>query len=114
MGAPPSAKSPMIYSLPIPNILGKTISTFILEFAPGEVTPPHRHGSSFVVAFVLEGELRSQVDDEPLRTYKAGEMWTELPGAHHLHGSNPSTDKRAKLLAVLIHNSNDTEIFKLD
>ncbi|KAH7706049.1 hypothetical protein AAVH_26731 [Aphelenchoides avenae] len=109
-----SSRAPL-YSVALGNVPGKNVTTFLLEYAPGESVPPHRHGSSFVIAYVLEGEVRSQVgDDQPIKAYKAGEWWTEAPGAHHVHASNPSKDKKAKLLAVLVHDSEDTEIFKVD
>ncbi|KAH7694764.1 hypothetical protein AAVH_38185 [Aphelenchoides avenae] len=106
-----------LYSVPLANVPGKTVTSVIVEYGPGETSPPHMHGTSFVVAYVLEGAITSQVGHDghagPLHTYKAGEMWLEQPGDHHLASSNASKDKGAKLLAVLIHNSNDTGIFTL-
>ena len=46
----------------------------------------------------LEGAIRSKVNDEPERTYKAGESWTEKPGDHHQVSHNASNTEPAKLL----------------
>ena len=35
--------------------------------------------SAFIYAYVISGEVRSQVDDEPARVYQAGETWFENP-----------------------------------
>ncbi|KAI1692367.1 cupin domain-containing protein [Ditylenchus destructor] len=103
-----------LYSLPLSNVPGKTITTFVLDYKPGAKSPPHRHGSSFVIAYVMSGEVRSKVNDGPVQVFKEGEMWTEQPGDHHAVAENASEEKPAKLLAVLIHESNDTNIFVVD
>ena len=37
----------------IANVKGKTMTGIIVDFKPGAVVPPHRHGDAFVVAYVL-------------------------------------------------------------
>jgi DNA-binding winged helix-turn-helix (wHTH) protein/mannose-6-phosphate isomerase-like protein (cupin superfamily) len=70
---------------------------------PGASSAPHRHApSAFIYAYVLSGEIRSQVDDEPARVYRAGETWFEGPGAHHRVSANASDTEPARLLAVLV------------
>lgn len=61
------------YSYPIPNSPGKKLTELIVSYAPGQITPPHHHGSSFVVGYVLEGTIRSQVDKEKEKVYHVGE-----------------------------------------
>jgi quercetin dioxygenase-like cupin family protein len=70
------------FSHPIANIPGKTLSAVVVNYAPGAKTPAHRHGQSFVVGYVLEGSIRSKVDDGQEIIYRAGESWAEKPGAH--------------------------------
>ena len=55
----------------------------------------HRHGEAFVYAFVLEGTMRSKLDDTPASTYRQGENWVEQPGAHHVLRENTSQSERA-------------------
>ena len=59
---------------------------------------------------MLEGASRSQVNDGPLTTYKAGESWSELPGDRHAVSANASETQPAKLLAVFVVDTNETEL----
>ena len=69
----------------------------LVEYGPGAASPSHRHPSSaFIYATVLEGEIRSKVNDEPEHVYKAGESWTEMPGDHHKVSANASSTKPAR------------------
>jgi quercetin dioxygenase-like cupin family protein len=68
----------------------------------------HRHArSAFIHAYVLSGQIRSQVDDEPARVYRAGETWLESPGAHHRVSENASATEPARLLAVIVVDAAD-------
>ncbi|OKH86168.1 cupin [Mycobacterium sp. ST-F2] len=91
----------------LPNVPGKTFTSSIVEFPPSFRALPHRHGDAFIYAYVLEGSIRSQVDDAPVRTYLPGENWIEQPGAHHVVTENTSQTERAKLLVVFISNTGD-------
>ena len=51
---------------------------------------------------MLEGAIRSQVNDGPVTTYKAGQSFSELPGDRHCVSANASKTKPAKLLAVFV------------
>lgn len=96
---------------PITNLPGKRLVSRLVEYPPGGGTAPHRHApSAFIYAYVLSGEVRSQVDDGPARVYRAGEMWFESPGAHHRVSVNASDTKPARLLAVLIVDEADKQL----
>lgn len=56
---------------------------------------------------VLEGSLRSQLDDGPIRTYQTGQSWSEAPGAHHVLTENVSTTEPAKLLVIFVANTGE-------
>jgi quercetin dioxygenase-like cupin family protein len=43
-------------------------------------------------------------------TYKAGENWSEVPGDRHSVSANASKTKPAKLLAVFVLDTNETEL----
>ena len=52
---------------PIPNLPGKRLVTHIVDYPPGASSAPHRHArSAFIYAYVLSGEVRSQVNDGPV------------------------------------------------
>ncbi|MCF1512756.1 cupin domain-containing protein [Streptomyces glomeratus] len=91
----------------LPNVKGKTFTSAIVAFPPGAKALPHRHGQAFVYAYVLEGTVRSKLDDKPVTTYHQGENWVEQPGAHHVLTENTSRTKPAKLLVVFVSNTGE-------
>jgi quercetin dioxygenase-like cupin family protein len=98
----------------IANVPGKTLTALIVTYAPGAKTPAHRHGQSFVVGYVLEGAIRSKLDNGEERVYRAGESWTEKPGARHSVSENASATEPAKLMALLVAKTNAKDLFTLD
>jgi len=101
---PSETVSPLLQQA-LPNVKGKTFTSEIVYFPPNARAVPHRHGSAFVYAYVLEGTVRSQLAGEPVRTYHQGQNWVEPPGAHHLLTENPSLTKPAKLLVIFVANT---------
>jgi quercetin dioxygenase-like cupin family protein len=63
---------------------------------------------------VLSGAVRSQVNDEPVKTYQAGEGFYELPGARHRISENASGEHPATMLAVYVVDSNDKPLTAAD
>jgi quercetin dioxygenase-like cupin family protein len=59
---------------------------------------------------VLEGAIRSQVNNGPVTTYQAGQSFSEMPGDRHSVSANASQTKPAKLLAVFVVNTDETEL----
>jgi len=92
----------------IPNIPGKSLIAVEVDYAPGAASPSHTHAkSAFIFAYVLSGEIQSKVNDGETRIYKAGESWSEMPGARHQISRNPSVTRPAKLLAVFVVDTGD-------
>jgi|SRR6185312_649807 len=98
----------------IPNVPGKTITALVVTYKPGGTSLAHRHGAAFVVAYVLSGAIRSQLEGGESKVYHAGESWTEAPGAHHLVSDNASQTEPATLLAIFIADSNDKKLVTYD
>jgi len=95
----------------IPNLPGKRLVSHVVEFPPGGGSVPHRHAkSAFVYAYVVAGAVRSQVNGQPARVYRAGEVWFESPGSHHRVSENASDTEPAKLLAVVIVDAADQQV----
>jgi quercetin dioxygenase-like cupin family protein len=68
----------------IPNIPGKSLVAVVVDYPPGAASIPHTYAkSAFIYAYVVSGEIESKVKDGPTRIYKAGESWSEPPGARH-------------------------------
>jgi quercetin dioxygenase-like cupin family protein len=107
---PPSKVTPA-FSEAIANIPGKSLIAATVEYPPGGKSPPHHHAkSAFITGYVLSGAIRSQVDDGPVTVYKAGEHFTETPGAHHRVSENASDTEPAKLLAIFVVDSSDNPL----
>jgi quercetin dioxygenase-like cupin family protein len=105
------AKVTLVYEHELPNVPGKSLRAVLVECGPGGGSPSHRHPmSAFIYARVLEGAIRSKVNDAPERTYQAGESWTEQAGDHHQVSQNASTTAPAKLLAIFVVDTNDRKI----
>jgi quercetin dioxygenase-like cupin family protein len=107
----PGAKVSVVFDAPLPNVPGKSMRAVLVDYAPGAGSPSHRHpDSAFIYARVLEGAIRSKVNDDPEKTYKAGESWTEKPGDHHQVSHNASDTEPAKLLAIFVVDTADKKI----
>lgn len=107
----PGATVTVVFDQPLPNVPGKSMRAVLVEYAPGAGSPSHHHPpSAFIYARVLEGAIRSKVNDGPERTYKAGESWAEKPGDHHQVSQNASSTEPAKLLAIFVLDTSDSKI----
>jgi quercetin dioxygenase-like cupin family protein len=101
----------LVYDHALPNVPGKSIKGVLVEYKPGGSSPGHTHPkSAFIYATVLEGAIRSQVNKGPIKTYKAGESFSEMPGDVHGVSANASITKPARLLAVFVVDSNEKEL----
>ena len=95
----------------ITNIPGKSLVAVVVDYAPGGASPSHTHAkSAFIFAYVLSGEIESQVNDGPKRVYRAGESFYETPGSSHRVSRNASSTQPAKLLAVFVVDTGDKEL----
>jgi quercetin dioxygenase-like cupin family protein len=91
-----NAKVTLVYQHELPNVPGKSIKGVLVEYGPGGYPPGHTHPkSAFVYATVLEGAIRSQVNDGPVTTYKAGQSFSELPGDRPM-ASAPMPARRSR------------------
>jgi quercetin dioxygenase-like cupin family protein len=105
------AKVSLVYQHELPNVPGKSIKGVLVEYGPGGYSSGYTHPkSAFIYATVLEGEILSQVNDGPKTTYKAGQSFSELPGDRHGVSANASNTKPAKLLAVFVLDTSETEL----
>lgn len=111
----PARKVTVVFDHPLPNLPGKSMRGVLVEYGPGGSSAAHTHpNSAFIYATVLEGAIRSQVNDGPVTVYRAGENWSEMPGDHHKVSANASDTEPAKLLAVFVVDTNDTKLVTED
>ncbi|PNE12956.1 MAG: cupin [Beijerinckiaceae bacterium] len=105
-----NAKVTLVYQHELPNVPGKSIKGVLVGYGPGGYSPGHLHPkSAFIYATVLEGAIRSQ-NDGPVTIYKAGQSFSELPGDRHGVSANASKTQPAKLLAVFVVDTNETDL----
>jgi quercetin dioxygenase-like cupin family protein len=105
LGAPGRASAEEvrpIFQHALPDSAAKQFTTILVDFAPGEKAAPHRHGRAFVYAYVLAGDIETQLEGEPTQTFHTGQSWFELPGAHHVLTRNISRTAPARLLVVFV------------
>jgi quercetin dioxygenase-like cupin family protein len=82
---------------------GAHVMTVLVEFPPGDPgTPPHRHsGPAF--GYVLEGEMRFELEGESERVVRAGETFWE-PGGEVIHyqDGNNRIDSRVRFVVTMM------------
>ena len=106
-----TSKVTIVYQHELPNVPGKSIKGVLVEYGPGGSSEAHRHpDSAFIYATVLEGAIRSQVNDGPVKVFRAGESFSELPGDRHGVSENNSKTKPARLLAVFVVDTSETDL----
>jgi quercetin dioxygenase-like cupin family protein len=104
-------KVTVVYDHALPNVPGKSLKGILVEYGPGVATPGHTHPkSAFIYATVLEGAIRTSVNDGPVVTYRAGQNFSEFPGDRHTLDENASKTEPAKLLAVFVVDTDEKEL----
>lgn len=90
------AQGAMHLTLPAEDV---SITSVVLDFAPGAQVPEHVHGGPLVVT-VLSGEITLN-EDGGTKVYKPGESWSEMPGHPHSAINAGSTMGRVVVTALL-------------
>jgi quercetin dioxygenase-like cupin family protein len=87
--AQPHSGAKMVFEHDLPDLTMKDWSVTVVEVnnGPGEASTAHRH-PGITIAYVLEGEIRSKVGDDPEKTYQTGQMFLERPNQLHAVSAN--------------------------
>ena len=95
----------------IEKLDGKVASATVLEvtFGPGQKDTLHRHAGP-VFGYVLEGEYEHAINDEPVKTYKAGDTFYEPTGCVHRVAANPNEKTKTRLMVVILHPRDVKEV----
>lgn len=99
--AAPSEKVTVLQDQMLKNVPNKKALMIEVGYLPGQSSIAHKHEGT-AMAYVISGEIISQVKGEKAITYKAGEYWYEPAGSEHLVSKNASTTKPAKLLVFMV------------
>jgi quercetin dioxygenase-like cupin family protein len=115
IAADENSKATLVYEHALPNVPGKSIKGVLVEYGPGGSSLAHTHAkSAFIYATVLEGAIRSSVNDGPVVTYRTGQSFSEMPVDRHSVSENASKTEPAKLLAVFVVDTNEKVLTTLD
>ncbi|MDE0154920.1 MAG: cupin domain-containing protein [Gammaproteobacteria bacterium] len=99
-----SAEVAMLFKQDLADMPGKAGQLLTVEFAPGEVSAPHRHNAHTFV-YVLEGSVVMQVQGGEAKTLTAGQTFYENPDDIHTVANNASDTEPAKILVFFIKDS---------
>jgi len=108
--APPGSPLPPVFKHDLPNVSMDDweVTVSYVDYAPGRVGAAHRH-PGFVLAYVLEGAVVAKISEQgEERTYSAGQMFYEQPGATHEVSKNASQTQPARLLAMIFAKKGST------
>jgi len=106
----PAPPLPPVFKHDLPNLTMDDweVTVSYVDYAPGRVGAAHRH-PGFVLAYVLEGAVIAKISEQgDEKTYTAGQMFYEQPGATHEVSKNASQTQPARLLAMIFAKKGST------
>ncbi|QXI20604.1 cupin domain-containing protein [Pseudomonas iranensis] len=113
MAHDPSEKITILQEQLLKNAPGKKAMMIEVDYQPGQSSIAHKHEGT-AMAYVLDGEVISQVKGEKAITYKKGQFWYEPAGSEHLVSKNASSTKPAKLLVFMVLAPDEQVLIPLD
>jgi quercetin dioxygenase-like cupin family protein len=99
-----------VFQHDLPNLVldDWEVTANFVDYPPGHVGAPHRH-AGFVLVYVLQGTVIARISGQgEEKTYAAGEMFYEQPGATHEVSKNASRTEPARLLAIIFAKKGST------
>ena len=94
---------------PAVNLDGWQLTASEVSYAPGQMSARHRH-PGFVIGYVLEGQYRFAVNNDPPTVLPAGQVFFEsfdAPGDVHAVSGNASTTQPCRILAMVFTKKGD-------
>lgn len=92
-----TGKARTLMTKDLPDFPGKEGMVEVVDFAPGEVSQPHRYNADLFV-YVLEGSVVTQLKGDSPKTVRAGGVFYESPRDIHAVSRNASGTEPTKLL----------------
>ena len=109
----PSEKVTVLQDEMLKNVPGKKALMIEVDYLPGQSSIAHKHDGT-TMAYVISGEITSQVKGQPAKTYKAGEFWYEPAGSEHMVSKNASATQPARLLAFMVLATDEKVLIPLE
>lgn len=85
-----------------PEQADKEVLVKRIELKPGAVDVPHVH-TGLITGYVESGTFEFQLKGESLKTLKAGEIFFEPPGSHHIVARNPDKSSKTVLIVFVVN-----------
>ena len=112
-GTLPGSVKPL-YQEPLANITNQEVNVITVVMNPGLVVQrAHQHPGP-VVAYVLKGEIESQVDPDPPKVFRAGDVFAEPPMHAHRLLRNLSKTDPAELLIFEVSEKGQPLVMSAD
>jgi quercetin dioxygenase-like cupin family protein len=102
--SPSGQRTTEVFKQVMTDVLGRHLIVRLTERDPGNGSAAHRHPGSHTVGYILEGTYEVKIDDGPVRTLKAGEVFYEHPNALHAISRNPSPTEKLKYLVIQVYD----------
>jgi quercetin dioxygenase-like cupin family protein len=109
----PSEKVTVLQDEMLKNVPGKKALMIEVDYQPGQSSIAHKHDGT-TMAYVLSGEITSQVKGQPAKTYKPGEFWYEPAGSEHMVSKNASATQPARLLVFMVLATDEKVLIPLE
>jgi len=109
----PSEKVTVLQDHLLKNVPGKKALMIEVDYEPGQSSIAHKHEGT-AMAYVISGDIVSQVKGEQPVTYKAGQYWYEPAGSEHLVSKNASATQPAKLLVFMVLSPDEKVLIPLE
>lgn len=85
-----------------PELADKEVIVKRIELKPGASAPPHVH-PGMVTGYIEAGVLEFQLKGEPQKSLKAGDIFFEPPGSHHMVARNPDATASTVIIAFVVN-----------
>eukprot|EP01137_Pigoraptor_chileana_P014012 Opistho-2@68154 len=95
----PSEKVTVLQDQMLKNAPGKKAMMIEVDYKPGQSSIAHKHDGT-AMAYVLEGEVISQVKGEQPITYQKGQFWYEPAGSEHLVSKKRQQNQTGQVVGV--------------
>jgi quercetin dioxygenase-like cupin family protein len=96
----PTGVTPLLQE-PLGNLIGQEVVAIKITTAPGGIAGGHQHPGP-VFGYLLKGDVESQVDPDPSKVYRAGDVFYEPPMHTHRLYRNLSKAEPAELLVFSV------------
>jgi quercetin dioxygenase-like cupin family protein len=97
----PGQKSTELFKQVMDDV-GRTFTVRLTERDGGNGSGAHRHPGSYTVGYILSGAYEVKINDGPLQTLHAGEVFFEAPNALHAVSRNASATEPLKYLVIQV------------